>query len=39
MIGGLTRFGTTFGAWCFGLRPWTAFIGLLQRNWADHVYP
>ncbi len=42
MIGGLyTRFGTTFGAWCalfFGSG--TSLAGLiLQRNWADHVYP
>lgn len=42
MIGGLyTRFGTTFGAWCsLAFGSGTAFIGLLlQRNWADHVYP
>ncbi len=42
MIGGLyTRFGTTFGAWCalfFGSG--TSLTGLiLQRNWADYVYP
>ncbi len=42
MVGGLySRFGTTFGAWCsliFGSG--TAFVGLLlQRNWADYVYP
>ena len=42
MLGGLyTRFGTTFGAWCsLAFGSGTAFIGLLlQRNWADHVYP
>lgn len=42
MIGGLyTRFGTTFGAWCsLAFGSGTAFIGLLlQRNWADYVYP
>ena len=42
MVGGLySRFGTTIGAWCslvFGSG--TAFVGLmLQRNWADYVYP
>ncbi|MDD4061051.1 MAG: sodium:panthothenate symporter [Kiritimatiellae bacterium] len=42
MLGGLyTRFGTTFGAWCsLAFGSGTAFAGLLlQRNWADHVYP
>lgn len=42
MLGGLyTRFGTTFGAWCsLAFGSGTAFIGLLlQRNWADYVYP
>lgn len=42
MIGGLySRFGNLTGAWCsIALGSGNALAGLLlQRNWADHVYP